>query len=367
MGKRHQRGHIKEKAGAFYLIYRTTVDGVRKVVWHRLCTKDRKTGCGSKSATAVVEMAEDHMRTINGNQPSTGPVTVVDFWKNTYLPFITENLKASTVFGYQHVWDSYLKDHFGEVTLGDYRTPKMTNFLTSHAKTLRPRTLKHIKFLASGLFSHAVATGHCETNPIRDASVLGKTLPDGETGAYTLEEIEDIISALVECVECQLIMALCFFAGLRRGEIQGLQWGDIDNDFIHIRRNKIRGKVTTPKTESSVASIPIVQPVRGLLKLWRAKCPTTPDGWLFVKTLENTARLRIMPTLEKAGCTWRGFHAGRRGLGTKLRELTGNSTAGKNMLRHSGEVVTQKHYEKALPEEALRGMKLLEAEVKVKQ
>lgn len=31
------------------------------------------------------------------------------------------------------------------------------------------------------------------------------------------------------------------------------------------------------------------------------------------------------------------------------------------MLRHSGEVVTQKSYEAALPEEALRGMRLLEA------
>jgi hypothetical protein len=84
--------------------------------------------------------------------------------------------------------DAYLKDHFGLVTLSDYKTPMMTNFLTSHAKILRPRT--HIKFLASGVFAHAVATGHCETNPIREATILGKTLPDGETGHYTLEEIE---------------------------------------------------------------------------------------------------------------------------------------------------------------------------------
>ena len=37
--------------------------------------------------------------------------------------------------------------------------------------------------------------------------------------------------------------------------------------------------------------------------------------------------------LKKAKLPWRGFHTERRGLGTKLRELTGDSTAAKNVLR----------------------------------
>jgi hypothetical protein len=36
-------------------------------------------------------------------------------------------------------------------------------------------------------------------------------------------------------------MALSYFAGLHRGEIQALQRGDIDADFIHLRRNIVRG------------------------------------------------------------------------------------------------------------------------------
>lgn len=86
-------------------------------------------------------------------------------------------------------------------------------------------------------------------------------------------------------------------------------------------------------------------------------------GFGCLKNLQNTARLRIIPVLTKNHPAWRGFHAGRRGLGTKLRELTGNSTAAENVLRHSGAVVTQHHYEKALPAEALKGMQQLEAKV----
>jgi integrase len=167
--------------------------------------------------------------------------------------------------------------------------------------------------------------------PVRDKPHQGcsgtdKTLGDGETASYTLEEIENVISALVDRVDCQLIMALSFFMGLRKGEIGGLQWGDIDVDYIHVRRNLTKGKgglhLTTPKTKKSVRSIPIIQPVLGLLLLWRSK---NPDGvFVFASTLTNLAKVTINPTLEKAGVQWKGYHAGHRAvgwLGTTLRVL----------------------------------------------
>jgi integrase len=363
---RHQRGHVQEKHGSFYVRYYVTVNGERKQKMHRLCTKDRATGHGSPSAKAVQLLAEDFMRGINQDVPAApASMTVVEFWESTYLPFITENnLKPSTLQGYQQIWNQHLKAHFGTTPLHSYRTPMMSDFLTGLSKKYRPRTLKHIKFLASAVFAHAVATGHCESNPIRDAKVLGKGLGDGVTEAYSQEEIENVISALVDRVDCQLIMALSFFAGLRKGEIAALKWGDIDADYIHVRRNLTKGKgglhLTTPKTKKSVRSVPLIQPVKGLLLLWRAK---NPDGeFVFTSNLTTLTKGTIRPTLERAGVTWKGFHAGRRGLGTTLRVLTGNSNAGRDMLGHSTSQVTEAHYDAAMPEEVMKGMKLLEAE-----
>jgi len=315
----------------------------------------------------VRELAEDHMREVNasdGVRPEED-LTITEFWEQTYLPFITANLKPSTYLGYQQVWLKHLKPHFGEKTLREYRTPDGSLFLTQLAKTLRPRTVAHIKFLCSGLFSHAVNTGKVETNPWHDCKVLGKyTKKNSATQHYTLEEMENVITALVDHVDAQLIMALAFFLGLRKGEIQGLQWSDIDGEYIHIRRAIVRGNVGTPKTEKSVRSLPIIQPVRGLLKLWRAKCG---DGvWVFDRGMMTIARKTIMPTLKDAGLPWKGYHAGRRGLGTELRNITGNSTAGRDVLGHEDEAVTKDHYEGALPEGALSAMKLLEAKASAK-
>jgi integrase len=170
---------------------------------------------------------------------------------------------------------------------------------------------------------------------------------------------------LVENVAAQLVMALSFFAGMRKGEIAVLQWGDIDANYIHIRRAVSRGIVGTPKSVKSLRAIPIIQPVRGLLKLQRAK---SGDGvWVFPNTeggalhLDLFATTTIKPALLKAGLIWKGYHAGRRGLGSELRSLTGDSTAGRDVLGHATTQVTEQHYEARLPETALKGMKLLEA------
>jgi integrase len=362
---RYQSGYIYEAFGAFHVRYRTEeiVDGqsIRKQHSRRVCTKTK--GLTTKSKSVIRQCAE-FMAVFNAQSSSPGKpepadITIAVFWELTYLPFIEANLKPSTYLGYKQVWNHHLKDHFGTMTLREYRKGMGSVFITNLAKTLRPRTVKNIKNLASGMFTHAANLDLIESNPWQFCKVLGKSKTNGETKHYTLEEIENIISALVDHVDCQLIMALTFFLGLRKGEIAGLQWTDIDGDYVHIRRAITRGHITTPKTKRSVRSVPLIQPVKGLLALWRAKCKSN-EVWVFQRNLMTLARKTIRPTLTKAKHEWKGFHAGRRGLGTVLRQITGNSTAGRDMLGHEDDGVTKDHYEGKLPEVALAAMKLLE-------
>jgi len=360
---RYQEGHLVKRFGGWHVRYYVTAEGERKQKSHRLCDEQ-------ETKSQVKKLRDEFMRTqVNIGVENSGPLMVVDFWDKVYLPFIESSgkLKPATVHGYKQVWSQHLKLHFGTSNLSDYKTHMMSLFLTGLAKTLRPRTLNNIKWIASAIFDHAVASGHCDNNPIRDSKVLGKTLGHGDTESYTQEEIENIISALVDNQTAQLVMALSFFAGLRKGEIQSLQWGDFDADFIHVRRAVSRGVVGPPKSKRSLRSIPIIQPVRGLLMLHRAKASN--GVWVFPNSeggpwdMADFANRIIKPTLRKAGIEWKGYHAGRRGLGTKLRALTGNSNAAKYMFGHTTTQVTEGHYEDEMPEEALRGMKQLEAAV----
>lgn len=79
--------------------------------------------------------------------------------------------------------------------------------------------------------------------------------------------------------------------------------------------------------------------------------------------LDRFATEVIRPALEKAGVEWKAFHAGRRGVGAELRYITGDSTAGRDVLGHATTQVTEDHYEPRLPEAAFGAMKQLEAKV----
>src|SRR5437879_3813106 len=118
---RYQRGYIYEAFGAFHVRYRLEeiVDG--RLVWKqhskRLCTKSKGLIASSKS---VRRLCDEFMATINAQvpgQPEEADLTMAGFWELTYWPFVVENLKPSTQWGYKQVWNQHLKPHFGNMTL----------------------------------------------------------------------------------------------------------------------------------------------------------------------------------------------------------------------------------------------------------
>jgi integrase len=362
-----QRGYIYESAGKFYIRYRE--NGRQKS--HLLCTKDTGKHYSSK-AKAVRLRADEFMLRINSQCQGyiEEDLTVSTFWEHTYLPYARENLRPSTVDGYQQIWNQFLAEHFAHLKLKEYRTHLGSQFLTALAKKgLDRNTIAHARGLASGIFSHALNVGLLESNPWHDVKVLAKIKASRNTPHYTLEEAENIISALGDYVDCQLVISLAFFLGLRPGEIQGLRWEDVDPHWIHIRRAVVRGIVGETKTPESVASLPLIAPVQIPLQLWGQRSHNPIKGWLFPNRngkpadLRELVRRKIVPTLEESGIPWKGLYAARRGAGTVLTQLTGNAIAAQQILRHKNLAVTTGFYVKRMPEEGFAGMKLLEAAV----
>jgi integrase len=367
---RFQQGYIYEKFGAWHVRYYATevIDGEPKRVQksHRLCAKDDK--YHSKKCKAVQLECQKFMHRINVGHANEQNMTVADFWDQRYLPFIEQHKKASTVYGYTQIWNQHLKAHFAKLTLQDYKAHLGHQFLLGLADTQGRRTLLHVKSLASGIFKRAINEGRLELNPWRNVELPEDAAPSANTLHYTLEEAEDIISALIDHVDCQLVMAMACFLGLRPGEIAGLQWGDFDKDHVHIRRAWVRGKEETTKTPESVATLPLVAQVKIPLQLWRMKCGNPKEGWLFptkngtpVEMRDLVAR-KIRPILKTKKLKWKSLYAGRRGAATAIIGLTnGNYVAAQELLRHKNMTTTLQFYKKQTKQALADGLKALEA------
>ena len=383
---RHQRGYIYEAFNAFHVRYYATeiVDGKpeRKQRSHRLCTKDRSTGHGSRSSIAVRTLCEEFLHKVNQNQNASQSLKqdmmVVAFWDAVYLPYCEKvlpitgqpRLKPSTLRGYKNIWSKHLKKHFGNTTLQQYDPDRASLLLESLNSTgeMNSTSLKHVRALGSAIFKRAVKEKLIKMNPWTRVPMPDDVIEPENTPHYTPEQAEDMVSALVDHVDCQLVLALACFLGLGPAEISGLQWGDVDANSIHVRRNRMQGEVTTTKNKWRAASVPIIDQVRVPLELWRKKCDATGDAdWLFGDLHNMVARVikphvkgvsecvRCEKTPKSSGVKWVGLYAGRRGACTMVMESTGNVAVAQRLLRHKTADTTLKVYNKGISEKGFQG------------
>ena len=378
---RFQTGSIYEAYGAFHIKYYTTVlrEGkeVRAQRSHKLCRKDAKHY--STTCKPVKKLASDYMAGINskdGTVENPDSLTVAQFFESRYIPYCEEvsqrtgrpRQRANTVAGHWQIWKRNLKAHFGSTTLVAYEPRDGNRFLKTLTATQGKTTIKHVRSLGSSIFKLAVADELIKTNPWRDVQVPDDAEQGDDTAHYTLSEVEDLISALSDHIDCQLVLALACFLGLRPGEIAALKWSDIDGDWLHVQRSVVRGNVDRPKTKESIAKLPIVDAVRVPLELWRKKSEST-DGWVFGSRndtpvdLHNMISRVIMPHLEgKRKCVvckkvpsvmkevkWKGLYAGRRSAATNVIEQTGGDFAvAQQLLRHKSATTTLTFYKKLM-------------------
>jgi integrase len=364
---RHQRGYLYRKGSLWLLRYydsELALDGtVRRV---QKTKKLAEVGPECPNKTAARDLAREFLETINhARKTPESTMTLIRFVEDRYLPFVEECKRISTFHGYRNMWKRYLKPH-GEISLRDFRTADGEHILESIAKEskLTSTTLAHIKALLSGVFRYAKRKGviHSE-NPMRDV-VLPKGKPPGETHAYSLEEITQMLNVLPE--PAATIVAAAAFTGARKGEVRGFLWENYDGEQVYISQSFWRGHVLAPKTRKSNAPISVVAQLAQRLGFHRSLSGNPANDLMFPSpagkpfNMDALARDVIVPLAMKAGVEWHGWHAFRRGLATNLHRLGVSDTTIQRILRHANVAVTQSCYIKTADSDAAAAMQQFE-------
>ena len=245
MRRRNQHGLIVRIGNRWYVRYweRRTVSGniERKRVSHQLGPVTTR---GKRPPADIVTEAEQHMATVNsGTMTAERIVTIADFAERVFLPWIEQHKRPSTAKGYCDIWEDHLEPLCGQVWLKDARTYHVQGWLDqiAGAGKLSRNTLKHIKSVISGIFKLAKQQDYfCGENPARDTAVDPGAAEPQETCAYSLEELQTIISLLPE--PAATAFAVAAYMGLRHGEIQGLLWPDYRDGEMHVSRSIWNGR-----------------------------------------------------------------------------------------------------------------------------
>jgi integrase len=293
-----------------------------------------------------------------------------EFVETVYLPWAEAERRASTHKGYKEIWENHLLKRIGHIRLRDFRTVYASKMLRAIAAEcdLTKTTLQHIKAVLSGVFTYAKNEGAFDgSNPVQGAMIPGNAREPEETFAYNLVQILRILDILPLLPKA--VVATAAFAGLREGELRGLQWPDYTGKQLGVNRSIWKDVVSRPKTRASRQPVPVIPKLAKILDEYRASMHHPATGVMFhigngeCLDMDKLAQRVIRPAIEAISLPWYGWHGFRRGVASNLYELGANEKIVQRILRHANPHVTKERYIKAFDPAVLDAMQRLQATV----
>lgn len=165
----------------------------------------------------------------------------VDEWRSKYAE---RKLSAGTVEVYNYYLKGHILPEFGHRRIDQIIPMHVTDYLisleTAHKDGkeggLAPATIQKHYNLLSSIFQFAKRNGLIKDNPVENAEK--PVAKKAETDVYTTNEVHELFKLLEkEEAHHELMIRLAIETGMRRGELLGLQWDDINFETNKISIN----------------------------------------------------------------------------------------------------------------------------------
>lgn len=197
-------------------------------------------------------------------------------WYAQYLQTYKRDLAPKTRESYDQVTASYILPAVGGLEL-DAITPEHVQAAINAAAERGGRQAQVTYSVMHAVLRRAYRSWLLPRNPV---DAIDKPTHQQEQGkALTAADF----AAAAPLIDEDIALCLALRAGLRRGEIAGLQWGDVNltTRTLHVRRQRCRARgdliTKTPKSAAGVRDVPISPQLMTLLK---AEYKLTPQAWV---------------------------------------------------------------------------------------
>ena len=250
--------------------------------------------------------------------------------------------------------------------INEVRTVEIEIWL--HALDLARGTKAKIRKTLGLLFNHAIRWQFANQNPIsgpvRGSGVRQSEKRERIPEVLTPEEFRKLEAALG--LRERVLLCLALSLGLRRGELAGLRWYDIDFEqlTITVERSLVDQIVGRTKTEASQRPLPLDPRIARLLFQWRAVAKyVDPQDYIFATnsnragpkrgkqpvSLAKIMQCYIQPTARRVGITKKiGWHTLRHCFATSLHRNGEGIKVMQELLRHSSTRITLDIYAQAV-------------------
>ena len=214
-------------------------------------------------------------------------------WLERWMESEIEPRRAdTTIGGYRNIIQRHLIPALGAVELSALPPERINGYYRwlSAERSLSPNTIHKHHVLLNTALNWACRQGALPANPVQRAAPPRTTSTDAVY--YTPARLDRLLREVANC-PLELPIKLACFLGLRRGELLGLRWRDVElhSGLVSVRRTRTavgyRVVEKPPKTDDSARTLSIVSLddllsfLRSLLQSrQRTGIPCGPDDYL---------------------------------------------------------------------------------------
>lgn len=375
-------GIYKRADGIWCGQYYEVINGVKK----------RKSVYG-KTQKIVKSKLEERFSELKNKVPESKSITLEDWvaeWLNDYKKNM---LKQTTYENYYIYYETHIRnstigkmelDRLTTNDLQSYYNEKLKNGRSDGKGRLSPRTVRYLHIIIRGAIDQAVKNGLIERNVSKYVVLPAKK--HKEIQPLTIEEVDTFLK-IAKKDRLFALYLLEITTGMRKGEILGLQWSNIDlvNKRVTIQQSlcnirdysssdrKYKLVLMEPKTEKSKRTLPLNDFVIAALTKHREKQNiekqmyreiyndnnvvfTREDGQ-FIHPRELLRRYHIL--LKKAGIEKKRFHDLRHTFASILLNEKESPKVIQELLGHANISTTMDIYSHVLEETKVKSIEKL--------
>jgi integrase len=282
-------------------------------------------------------------------------IPTVDEYSKISFDIHSSTRKETTQSDYRISYEKHIKPYLGKKRIDTLKASDISLWQNKVLESVSPRRLKAIRAVLSTIIQDALRDEIIVRNPL--PLVKLPKAEKVEIAPFSINEIFTILNSAEG--QYKNFYALGFFSGARSGEMIGLKWEDVnfDKKEIYIRRAIKMGVESSPKTQSSVRYIDIIDSLLPYLKE-QYKITGEQESYVFLnkngESFYDIKRIRITHwsrVLKECGLKYRPIYHTRHTFATIMLENGEDILWVSNMLGHTDSTMTLSRYARYIKRE----------------